>query len=203
MFRHPREAAAETAEAKEEKSEKREIPDHFDPEDKYKLKPETKYEASGYYYETDRQGRIVHAEGTLRLDKETKANLTHQRKAGGADRRTKEGGWETVDDGGHYFARRFGGSGKIDNLFAQDRHFNRSDYKTMEDEFEKKLQEKNEDGSQKYTVHVRIQSKYEGNSQRPTKIYVKAKFTDSEGYTQYKQYSFKNEADDNPRIKTR
>ena len=198
MRRECREGS-EAPETKEQKVEKKELPEHF--ESKYKLKPSERYEANGYQYETDKKGRIVHAEGTLRLDKETKADPASQRMAGGKDRRTKAGNWETVDDGGHYFARRFGGSEKVDNLFAQDRHFNRSEYKKMENEFEDRLKEKNEDGTQKYTVDVRIDSKYQGDSERPDRIFVRAKYTDSEGNVERKIYMFKNEAEDNTRVR--
>ena len=203
MYRETRRANPETntehSENPETRREKSELPDHF--ESRYKLKASERYEANGYSYETDKRGRIVRAEGTLRLDKETKADPASQKMAGGDSRHTKEGEWESVDDGGHYFARRFGGSEKIDNLFAQDRHFNRSEYKKMENEFESKLQETNEDGSRKYNVDVRIDSKYEGDSERPSTIFVRAKYTDSQGNVERKIYMFKNEADPQTRVR--
>jgi len=196
--RHDAPDEKENQEAKREGRES-ELPAHF--ESRYKLKASERYEANGYNYETDKLGRIKRAEGTLRLENENKADPNSQRMAGGDDRRRKDDGWESVDDGGHYFARRFGGSEKIDNLFAQDRHLNRSEYKKMENEFEAKLKERNEDGSQKYKVDVRIDSKYKGDSERPSTIFVRAKYTDSDGNVERKVYMFKNEADDNTRVK--
>jgi predicted ribonuclease toxin of YeeF-YezG toxin-antitoxin module len=96
-----------------------------------------------------------------------KTNTDHQRKAGGEDR--LEG-----DDGGHLIAKRFGGSEKVDNIVPMDSHLNRGDYKNMENRWAKAVERGD-------NVDVKINCKYEGDSQRPSSINVYYKITDADG----------------------
>ncbi|MCO7136512.1 DNA/RNA non-specific endonuclease [[Clostridium] leptum] len=166
----------ESSETRAEKDRlKKEMADHF--ESTYSLKPDEKYEANQYRYETDKLGRIEKCEGTIRLEK-GKINPNHQSKAGGESR-------EMEDDGGHLIARRFGGSEKVDNIVPMDRHLNRGEYKKMENEWANKV----EDGS---TVDVKIRCKYEKDSQRPSEIIVRYQVTDETGYSYREVRRFKN-----------
>ncbi len=121
------------------------------------LLPNIKYESEGYQYSTDKLGRIKNVEGTLRLE-DGERNEYAQRKAGGIDRQPE-------DQGGHLIARQFGGSGKLDNLVAMKGELNQGPYKKMEMDMKKAL----EDGC---TVDTEIKVKYEGDSQRPSRITV-------------------------------
>lgn len=124
---------------------------------KGELLPNVKYESEGYYYSTDKIGRIKNVEGNLRLE-DGQRNEYAQRKAGGIDR-------QESDQGGHLIARQFGGSGGLDNLVAMKGELNQGAYKKMEMDLKKAL----EDGC---TVDTEIRVKYEGNSQRPSRIIV-------------------------------
>lgn len=150
--------------------------DHF--ESTYTLKAKEKYDANQYRYETDRHGRISHCEGTLRLEP-GKTNITHQQKAGGPDRLDD-------DDGGHIIARRFNGSEKIDNIVPMNFHLNRSEYKALENEWAKDIEEGK-------TVDVSIDCKYGwGDSERPKEIRVKYIVSDEYGEIERKVRSFTN-----------
>lgn len=196
-------------EVAENKEQKQELPDHF--EKKYKLKEEAQeYEAGEgkYKYETDKQGRIKRCYGDLELHPENERNNYAQLKAGGEDRRTGE--IKGKDDGGHLIGRRFGGSAEIDNIVAQDSKLNRGEYKKMEDSWENYLNEKDENGEQKYHVNVDIRCKYNDvkeetgkkDSERPSEIFVYSKVTDKEGNVVEKQvYRFKNEPDQETRVR--
>ena len=123
------------------------------------LKPDIRYESNGYKYTTDELGRIKTATANeLRLE-EGSRNSTDQVKAGGEDRRAN-------DDGGHLFARIFGGSGRIDNIVAMDRNVNRGEYKAIENQLAAALS----DGKD---VSMNVKLEYIGESQRPSKIIVK------------------------------
>lgn len=195
---------SESREAQEAK-----LPEHF--ESKYKLKEQAQeYESGNYKYETDKQGRIKKCYGELSLQPESERNIYAQRKAGGEDRRrgTLEG--EGKDDGGHLIGRRFGGSAEVDNIIAQDSKLNRGEYKRMEDDWQKRLEEKDEVGNSKYKVEVDIRCKYNDvkeetqrkDSQRPSDIFVYSKVTDREGNVVDKKiYHFKNESDPDTHVR--
>jgi len=114
--------------------------------------------SNGYRYTIDPQGRVVSVEGELTLNPAQGRNLRAQREAGGDDRLDD-------DEGGHYIGRRFDGPTDPFNHFPQDRNFNRSAYKKLENGWEAALKE----GKQ---VRVRIVPTFAGNSQRPTGIRV-------------------------------
>lgn len=123
------------------------------------------YEMNGYQYEKNADGQILYAGGDLKLE-EAERNNYAQRIAGGEYR-------HELDDGGHLIATRFGGSGELDNLVAEDRTVNRGAFKTFENQWAKEL----EDGNQ---VHVDITPLYHGDSERPDTIMGKAEITSGE-----------------------
>ena len=206
-------ASGENYESHEDDAvEKNPYGEHFEDNDRYKLKPNETYEAGeGHYrYETDDHGRIKKCSGTLELHEDTDRNSYAQRKAGGEDRHTGTVEGEGKDDGGHLIARRFGGSREIDNIVAQDSHLNRSEYKRMENDWESKLNEKTEDGKPKYRIDVDITCKYgevedetgTRASERPEKIFVRSRVTDLEtGEEDKKIYRYLNQPEDNTRVR--
>lgn len=112
----------------------------------------------GYDYSTDNIGRIVNANGKLKIEP-GKRNSTHQVKTGGNDR--KQG-----DHGGHIFAHIFGGSGLVDNMVPMNgKLVNQGSYRKLEIEWRKALEEGQE-------VFVNITPKYKGDSLRPTEFVV-------------------------------
>lgn len=122
-----------------------------------KLLPDICYESKGYYYRTDGEGRITKAEGTLRLENGIR-DENAQRRAGGEDRLPG-------DQGGHLIGRQFGGSGGLDNLVAMKGELNQGEYKKLEMDFKKAL----ENGQ---NVDVKVIPKYQGDSDRPSSFAV-------------------------------
>ena len=174
----------ETEENVEQNAERRDArDDHF--KSTYELKCSEKYEANEYSYKTDAQGRITRCQGTLRLE-DGERSLSHQRMAGGEDRRGRDDP-RGADDGGHLIARRFGGSDKVDNIVPMNSSLNRGEYKRMENDWESALQ----DGKK---VDADIKIRYEGDSKRPTDFHIVSKISDDEGVLETKTYRFRNEA---------
>ena len=94
-------------------------------------------EPGDYNYETTESGGKS-ASGVLSDESGTRNN-TAQRNAGGELRRGSDNEYG-ADDGGHLIAARFGGSSEEENLTAQNRNLNRSQYKSMEDDWAKHLE---------------------------------------------------------------
>ena len=113
---------------------------------------------NGFQFKTDQLRRTTLAAGELKLDTNAGRLRRLQSTAGGSDRRSG-------DDGGHYIAPRFNGPREWFNHFAQDRNFNRGRYREMEREWGKQI-------AAGRRVLVDIRSRYDGNSQRPSKIIV-------------------------------
>ncbi|MBR1555162.1 MAG: DNA/RNA non-specific endonuclease [Oscillospiraceae bacterium] len=153
--------------------------DHF--EDTYQLKPNEHYEVNGYSYDTDRYGRIKECSGSLHLGTD-KRHQTHQAKAGGEDRRE-------TDEGGHLIAYRFEGSGKVDNIVAMDAHFNKSEYKQLENKWNDALKP-----PRSASVDVDIRCRYPSGSQRPSEFIVRYTITEQDGSEINQVCRFKNEA---------
>ena len=124
---------------------------------KWSLKENTTYEVNGYKYETDDKGRIEHVEGDLYMKDGERSSLNA----------TVED-MEENDDRGHIVADRFNGSNRIDNLIAQDSGINRGEYKALENELAKAVDEGHD-------VHVEYEIYYdeESDSKRPEEITVK------------------------------
>lgn len=110
-----------------------------------------------YNYRIDVIERPREAFGLVAEGK-VKRSRTNQIRAGGADRRP-------TDEGGHYIANRFNGPSDAFNHFAQDRNFNRSAYRAMENVWAKHVRE-----GQK--VFVSIKPLYRGMSRRPYHVTV-------------------------------
>lgn len=121
------------------------------------LKPDIMYDyGDNYLYSTDDLGRIESV-STNRLElKNGIRNNEAQRMITNA----------VTDDGGHLIAKRFGGSGDIDNLVAMDRNINRGSYKKIENEMAKALEE-----GKKVSYNVNI--KYAKFNKRPSKFNIK------------------------------
>nr|WP_281173025.1 DNA/RNA non-specific endonuclease [Cohnella panacarvi] len=128
--------------------------DHFTKEKRQKvLKPNVEYTTpSGHTYKTDYKGRIISAEGNLKLGNE-KRNNHAQRVSGRKDRRK-------TDEGGHLIASIFEGSGGLDNLVPMDGNLNKGEWKKLETMWAKQLDKGR-------SVEVNIKPIYKGDSQRP------------------------------------
>jgi hypothetical protein len=122
------------------------------------LKPNIEYTTGeyDYRYKTDENARICsfHTDDLQLTQREER--LPH-------DSDTYDKGEK--DDAGHLIGDRFGGSPKLDNLVSQDSHINRSEYKSMENEWAKAI----EDGKK---VEVAGEVNYEKDSKRPTSFDV-------------------------------
>lgn len=132
------------------------------------LLPNTEYTVNGSTYRTDENGNKVSCDAEPEISEEGKRNITEQRESGGEDR--KEG-----DQGGHIIARILGGAEGEENLVPMRGTINQGDYKKMELEIKRALEE----GKQ---VSIHIDLEYDGTSSRPTKImatyYIDGKRTD-------------------------
>ncbi|MDR1978126.1 MAG: DNA/RNA non-specific endonuclease [Synergistaceae bacterium] len=122
-----------------------------------KLLPNTEYELKGYQYKTDNLGRIISAEGEVKLAPGERDPYA-QRTAGGVDRRA-------TDDGGHLIADRFGGDGGSGNLVPMDAKLNRGEFKKMEND----IAAAKADGKE---VSLKVEPQYSDNSARPTSFTV-------------------------------
>ena len=120
------------------------------------LQPNCQYEVNGYRYETDENGRISSAEGSLHLkDREGRLPIRDSiEDIGKGDQR--EG-----DDRGHLIGDQFDGSNGLENMVPQDAEINRNDYKNLENELAREVR----DGKE---VHYRVEPVYEGESRRPS-----------------------------------
>lgn len=126
--------------------------------DEEKLLPNTKYEVNGYNYETDLQGRIVSAEGKLRI-----RDADYDRNMETIDKETQD--YQDSDQRGHLIAHRFGGSDKLENLVPMDGELNQGDYAKLEGT----LADAVKDGAD---VQLKVEPVYEGESNRPTEFRV-------------------------------
>lgn len=112
----------------------------------------------GYTYTLDEAGRTSRIEGNLVSNAAQGRNTAAQLNAGGADRLV-------TDEGGHFIGRRFDGPLEDFNHFAQDMNLNRGAYKSIENSWQRALN----NGS---TVNVEIVPRYTGSSLRPTSLDV-------------------------------
>lgn len=118
-----------------------------------KLYPDDTYELNGNIYATDENGRIIDVQAKPTRTPENARDSDAQKDAGGNDRR--EG-----DQGGHIVGRDMGGDGGEGNLVAMDSKINQSDYKRMENDIKRAL-----DDGKDVTTHTEIS--YSGDSERP------------------------------------
>lgn len=117
------------------------------------------YEAGefGYLYETDSKGRIINA-------------IADPLKISGAKRlmhSSNPAGKLEFDHAGHIIADRFGGSPELDNIIAQAKDVNLSDYKKLENSWATAIKEGKE-------VKVDIEIKYDEDKLRPDVFHVKS-----------------------------
>ncbi|MCI8800279.1 MAG: hypothetical protein HFH88_10775 [Lachnospiraceae bacterium] len=124
------------------------------------LEPNCQYEVNGYRYETDENGRIISAEGSLHLkDREGRLPIRDSiEDIGKGDQR--EG-----DDRGHLIGDQFDGSNGLENMVPQDAEINRNDYKNMENELAGEVR----DGKE---VQYMVEPVYDEGSRRPSAIVV-------------------------------
>ena len=120
------------------------------------LLPNTDYTINGNKYRTNENGNPVFCDSEPSYTEEGIRNLKEQRESGGEGR-------QEDDDGGHIIAKVLGGAEGAENLVPMRRTINRGDYKKMENEISKALQE-----GKKVTIHIDLE--YNGDSSRPTKI---------------------------------
>ncbi len=120
------------------------------------LLPNTEYTVNGNKYKTDERGNKVSCDSQPEYTEEGSRNMKEQKESGGDER-------QEDDDGGHIIARILGGAEGEENLVPMRRTINRGDYKRMENEIAKALQE-----GKKATIHIDIA--YDGDSSRPSKI---------------------------------
>lgn len=122
------------------------------------LLPNAEYIVNGNTYRTDENGNKISCDAIPKLSEDGKRNISEQRESGGEDR--KEG-----DQGGHIVARILGGAEGEENLIPMRGTINQGDYKKMELEIKKALEE-----NKPVSIHFDI--KYEENSSRPSKIFA-------------------------------
>lgn len=118
--------------------------------------PNIEYTVNGNNYKTDANGNKVSCDSNPKYTEEGSRNMKEQKESGGEERRED-------DDGGHIIARILGGAEGEENLVPMRRTINRGDYKKMENEIAKALQE-----GKKVTMHIDLE--YNSDSHRPSKI---------------------------------
>lgn len=124
--------------------------------------PNCKYELNGYEYETDEKGRIIRAEGDLKIPEyEPRPKYLPD-----IDDRRGQDDERGSDDRGHLIAHEFGGADTEGNLVPMNSEVNQSgEYRQLEKEL-RKLKEEGHD------VHVTVEPQYEDDSNRPTSFIV-------------------------------
>lgn len=123
------------------------------------LLPDTEYEVNGYKYNTDEKGRIVSAEGTLRMrDSEYDREMEDVKRIDGQN-------YKQGDDRGHLIGHQFGGSDRLENLVPMDAKLNHWDFYKVE----KTLAEAVKDNAD---VKLKVEPFYNDNSTRPSEFKV-------------------------------
>ena len=123
------------------------------------LRPNIRYQAGEfeYIYQTDDLGRLTNWDAEeLHLTERTK-RLPHD---------SKSPGKLSGDQAGHMAGDRFGGSPRKDNVVSQLRKVNLSDYKKLENQWAKALEEGKD-------VSVSVKLNYVGDSLRPDSFEVR------------------------------
>ncbi len=123
------------------------------------LLPNKQFEVKGYKYETDDKGRVVSAEGKLRMrDPDYVRDMEDVRKIDGQE-------YKTSDDRGHLIGHQFGGSDKLENLVPMDAKLNQGDFVKLENT----LADAVKDGAD---VKLKVEPIYEKDSTRPSEFKV-------------------------------
>lgn len=122
------------------------------------LKANNTFEKNGYKYKTDNQGRVVSAEGKLRLkDPEYVRDMEEINKG--------DQNYKKTDDRGHLIAHQFGGSDKLENIVPMDAKLNQGDFASLENSLAKAV----ENGSD---VKLKVEPRYTDNTNRPSSFRV-------------------------------
>ena len=124
-----------------------------DSDGQYYVLPNITYTVNGYMYQTDEHGRVVHAEGKLKL-KDGKRNPLNSQVP------DKKPG----DHRGHIIADRFDASNMNDNLIAMRGDVNQNAYKLLEDQLASLCKE--------HSVYYENDILYDQNTKRPSWIIV-------------------------------
>ena len=125
-----------------------------------RLLPETAYEKNGYQYETDDKGRIISAEGKLRI-----RDADYDREMEPGVRQFEGQEYKENDERGHLIGHQFEGSDKLENLVPMDGELNRGDFARLENT----LADAVKDGAD---VRLKVEPTYEGDSARPSEFRV-------------------------------
>lgn len=120
------------------------------------LVPNTEYTVNGNKYKTDDNGNKIYCYSEPVYTEDGTRNTKEQKESGGEERKED-------DDGGHIIAKILGGAEGEENLVPMRRTINRGDYKKMENEIVKALQE-----GKNITIHINLE--YDEDSKRPSKI---------------------------------
>jgi hypothetical protein len=118
--------------------------------------PDSEYTVNSNIYKTDEYGNKISVDSKPEYTEDGSRNMKEQKESGGEER-------QDDDDGGHLIARILGGSEGEENLVPMRRTLNRGDYKRMENEISKALQ----DGKE---VNVHLDIEYDNLSKRPSKL---------------------------------
>jgi len=123
------------------------------------LLPDTEYEVNGYKYNTDAKGRIVSAEGKLRMrDSDYDRDMEDVKHMDGQD-------YKQGDDRGHLIGHQFGGSDRLENLVPMDAKLNHWDFYKVE----KTLADAVKDNAD---VKLKVEPVYGDDSTRPSEFKV-------------------------------
>ena len=112
--------------------------------------------SNGYHFDMDSSDQTRSASGTLRLNPAQRRSKPAQLAAGKPDRLS-------TDQGGHFIAREFNGPRDKFNHFAQDAHFNKSAYRSLELQWRGLIEKR-------HIVDVLIVPHYDGQSKRPSRL---------------------------------
>ena len=123
-----------------------------------RLLPNKSFESNGYLYKTDSNGRLVSAEGRLRVEEGTPRNMENVRNLDSQE-------YKNSDDRGHVIGHQFGGSDRLENLVPMDSKLNQGDFAKLEN----KLADAVKAGAK---VDYKVDIRYANNSSRPSAFRV-------------------------------
>ena len=123
------------------------------------LQPDTQYEVNGYRYNTDAKGRIVSAEGSLRMrDSDYGRDMEDVKRMESQD-------YRQGDERGHLIGHQFGGSDRLENLVPMEVNVNKGDFYKVE----KTLADAVKDNAD---VKLKVEPVYTEDSARPSDFRV-------------------------------
>ena len=141
----------------------------------------SEYKSGEYEYEVSADGKS--ATGSLKIADAPERDSKAQASAGGDFRRSKDHEWG-ADDGGHLIGARFGGETGEENLTAQNRNLNRSDYKQMENDWAARLE-----NGEKVFVHIETDG-----AERPNAYMGYAIYESPDGTRDFETFHMVNES---------